>query len=424
MKKRVSLSVMLTVVILAVALTISGTMVLSMRYFSSMVSDVGQRQAMYEYIDEIDSSARQVYTIDEEKLRAALATGYMEGLGDPYAQYLSPDEYQSIQSRLAGDRTGFGFAVTVSTENKLVISSVDANSPAALSEIQEGDILLAIDGEELNGSLYTTVQSKLETSQKLLLSISHNGLQSAVELTANTYTAISVESRLIGETVGYIGISDFNNLTPLQFKNAYNELTQKGAQYFLFDVRNNDGGSLEAVQEILDYLLPRGLYAVCETKVGREYFTAKDAYEMTVPTATLVNGNTVGEAELFAAALQDLSKTQLVGTTTQGKALVQQYYSIGSDKAAVRLTTGQLSLMQRNQTWMDTGLYPDHLVDLPYDKLMIFGLLTDEEDPQIQKAVEVLKNSNIITQTTNAVKVPTTTTAATDTTNTTTTSKE
>ena len=420
MKKRVSLSVTITVVVLAVALTISGTMVLSMRYFSSMVSDVGQRQAMYEYIDEIDSSARQVYTIDEEKLRAALANGYMEGLGDPYAEYLSAADYQQIQSRLAGDRTGFGFAVTVSTENKLIISSVDANSPAALSEIQEGDILLAIDGEELNGSLYTTVQTKLETAQKLLLSVSHNGLQSAVELTANTYTAVSIESRLIGDTVGYIGISDFNNLTPVQFKNAYNELTQKGAQYFIFDVRNNNGGSLSAVQEILDYLLPRGLYAMCETKNGREYFTAKDAYEMTVPTVTLVNGNTVGEAELFAAALQDLSKTQLVGTTTEGKALVQQYYSIGSDKAAVRLTVGKLSLMQSDASWMDTGLYPNHMVDLPYDKLMVFGLLTDAEDPQIQKAIEVLKNSNIVSQSTNAVKVPTTTTVATTATATTT----
>lgn len=422
MNKKVSLGVAITVVILAVALTISCTMVLAMRYFSSMVSDVGQRQAMYDYIDEIDSSARQYYTIDEEKLRAALAQGYVDGLGDPYVEYLTAEEYKSVQSTLAGNRTGFGFGVTISKDNELVISTVDANSPAALSGIVEGDILTAIDGETLNGSLYTVVESKLALSEKLLLSVSHEGVQSAVELTANTYTAVSVESRMLDETIGYIGIHDFNSLTPLQFKNAYNELTQNGAVYFVFDVRNNGGGSLDAVKEILDYLLPRGPYAVCETKSGREPFTAEDTYELNVRTVTLINGSTAGEAELFAGALQDLSKTILVGGTTEGKALVQEYVSIDSDKAAVRLTVGTLSLMHSGSTWMDTGLYPDHMVDLSYDKLVYFNLLTDEEDSQLQKAIQVLKDSNIVSlESENAAKTTTTTATTTTTVATTTT---
>ncbi len=404
MNKKVSLGVAITIVILAVALTISGTMVLAMRHFSSMVSGVEQREAMYDYIDEIDSSARQYYTIDEEKLRVALAQGYLDGLNDPYAEYLSAEDYKTVQSKLAGNRTGFGLTVTVSQDNQLVISTVDENSPAALSGIKEGDILLAIDGEELNGALYTTVQSKLESSEKLLLSVSHEGLPLAVELTANTYTAVSVESRMLEESVGYIGIHDFNSLTPLQFKNAYNTLTQAGAAYFVFDVRNNTGGSLEATKEILDYLLPRGFYAVCETKEGSEVFTAEDTYEITVPTVTLVNGSTAGEAEFFAAALQDLSKTVLVGTSTEGKALVQEYFPIDSDKAAVRLTVGKLSLARGGNTWMETGLFPDRLVDIPYDTLVYFDLLTDAEDPQLQQAIQILKSSNIVSQTNNTVK--------------------
>ena len=409
MNKKVSLGVAITVVILAVALTISATMVLSMRYFSSMVNDVGQRQAMYEYIDEIDSSARQYYTIDEEKLRAALAQGYVDGLGDPYAQYLSAADYQQVQSRLAGNRTGFGLSVAVSQDNQLVISTVDRNSPAELSGIREGDLLMILDGEEMNGSLYNTAQSKLSSATKLTLSVSHDGLVTALELASNTYTAVSVESRMLDETIGYIGIQDFNSLTPLQFKNAYNELTQNGAAYFVFDVRNNGGGSLTAVKEILDYLLPRGPYMNCETKTGVSVFAADDTFELSVPTVTLVNGNTVGEAELFAAIG---SKTSIVGTSTQGKAVAQEYFSIDSDKAAVRLTVGKFLLLQNNQTWMDTGLYPNHMVDLPYDKLLYFDLLTDAEDAQIQKAIEVLKNSNIISQN-NGVKGPTGTTGGT-----------
>lgn len=415
MNKKVSLGVAITVVILAVALTVSATMVVSMRHFSSMVNDVGQRQAMYEYIDEIDSSARRYYTIDEEKLRAALAKGYVDGLGDPYAQYLSATEYKSIQSRLAGNRTGFGFSVTVSQDNQLVISTVDRNSPAELSGIREGDILTVLDGEEMNGSLYNTVQGKLSAA-KISLSVSHDGLVTALELASNTYTAVSVESRMLDDTIGYIAIQDFNNLTPLQFKNAYSELTKNGAAYFVFDVRNNQGGSLEAAKEILDYLLPRGPYMNCETKTGISVFTAGDTYEISIPTVTLVNGNTVGEAELFAAALQGMSKTVVVGTSTEGKAVAQEYFSIDSDKAAVRLTVGKFSLLQDDQTWMDTGVYPDHMVDLPYDKLLYFDLLTDAEDTQIQRAVEVLKNSNIVSQNNSGVKVPTTTATGTTTT--------
>lgn len=398
MNKKVSLGIAITVVILAVALTVSATMMLSMRYFSSMVNDVEQRKAMYDYIDEIDSSARGYYTIDEEKLRAALAQGYIDGLEDPHAQYLSPSEYQAALNQLAGNRSGFGLTVTVSRDNRLIISKVEENSPAYLAGVREGDVLLGIDGEELNGSMYTTVEAKLTDSTKLLLSTSRDGLISAVEVTANTYISHGVESRMLNETVGYIAIRDFNSLTAMQFKNAYSQLTQGGAMYFVFDVRNNNGGSLEAVKEILGYLLPRGPYMACNTKNGRELFSAEDTYEMTALSVTLVNGNTVGEAELFAAALQNLSKTKLVGTSTQGKAVVQEYFNVDSNKAAVRLTTGTLTYIKGGAGWEGTGLLPEYTMDLSYDKLMYFDLLTDEEDTQLQKAIDVLLNSNVIVQ--------------------------
>lgn len=423
MNKKISLSVAITVVILAVALTVSATMMLSMRYFSSMVNDVEQRQAMYEYINEIDASARGYYTIDEEKLRAALANGYVEGLGDPHAAYLSATEYAAVQNLLAGTRTGFGFTVTVSQDNRLIVSVVEENSPAYLAGMKAGDILLSIDGEELNGSMYATVEAKMVDSTKLTLSTSRNGLISAVELTVNSYVSHGVESRMLNDTVGYIGFRDFNSLTAMQFKNAYSLLTQSGATYFVFDVRNNEGGSLEAVKEILGYLLPRGPYMACDTKSERQLFTATDTYEMTVPSVTLINGNTAGEAEVFAAALQNLSKTKLVGTGSQGKAVVQEYFSIDSNKAAVRLTMGVLSLIKGGGNWEGTGLYPDAIVDLSYDKLMYFDLLTDEEDTQLQKALDILLNANVIvppgtTTTTTVTDTDGTTTADTTTTTT------
>lgn len=414
MNKKVSLGVALAVVLLAVALTISGTMVVAMRHFSTLVSDVGQRQAMYDYIDEIDSAARQYYTMDEEKLRSALANGYINGLGDGYAEYLTAAAYQAVQSRLAGNRTGFGLELTV-LNNQLTVTSVDENSPAALAGIKKGDVVTEVEEETVTGAAFTAVQSKLNSAEKLLLTVTHEGVASTEELTANTYTAVSVRGELLQETVGHIVIREFNALTALQFKNVYNQLTQQGALYFVFDVRNNAGGQLDAVKEMLDYLLPRGPYMTCEKKGKTTVFSATDTYELTAPTVTLVNGNTVGEAELFAAALQDFKKTTLVGTSTQGKAVVQEYFSIASDKGAVRLSTGTLFRIQSGESWQNTGLYPDKTVDLPYEQQERFDLLTAEQDAQLQQAVTLLKTSNYIslTNTTTGTAAAATTAATT-----------
>ena len=123
MNRKVSLGAAITIAVLAVALTVSATMMIAMRLFNSRVSDISQRQVMYNYLDEIDYAARQQYTIDEAKLREALAHGYLDGLGDPYAEYLTADRYQVVAAELAGTHTGFGFQV-VKTEdsNELVVS--------------------------------------------------------------------------------------------------------------------------------------------------------------------------------------------------------------------------------------------------------------------------------------------------------------
>lgn len=412
MNKKVSLGVALSLIFLAVAITVSGTMMLAMRHFSSLVSDVGQRQAMYDYIDEIDSAARQHYTIDEEKLRAALAKGYINGLGDTYAEYLSPTVYQDIQNKLAGNRTGFGLEVTV-TNNQVTVTAVDENSPAALAGIKKGAVVTKIGEEAVTGSSFAAVQAALSSQEKVLITVEQAGQSETEELTANTYSLVSVRGELLQDTVGYIRISEFNALTALQFKNTYNQLTQQGALYFVFDVRNNAGGQWEAATEILDYLLPRGPYVSCEKKGEKTVLSATDNYELSVPTVTLVNGNTVGEAELLAAVLQDLKKTTVVGTSTQGKAVIQEYFSIASDKGAVCLSTGTLYCIQSGETWQNAGVYPNQTVDLPYELQSRFDLLTAEEDTQLQKAITLLKTSNYVslnnTTATAATSVATTT---------------
>lgn len=415
MNRKISLGAAIAVCILVVALTVSATMLIAMRHFSSLVSDVGRRQAMYDYLDEIDSAARGRYEIDEELLRTALATGYLAGLDDPYAEYLSADAYKTVQSTLAGTYTGFGFQITV-VENKIVVSYVAETSPAALAGVKKGDVVTVVDKETINSTSHLTLLDKLSNNEKMLLTVSRDGTETAMELTANTYTDPGVEGRIEQDAVGYIRIRFFNSLTARQFTNVYEELTRQGAQYFVFDLRNNAGGSQAAVEEILGYLLPSGPYATCVQKNSTETYTASDPYEMTARSATLVNGNTEGEAELFAAVMQDLSKTTLVGTSTAGKAVVQEYVSLASDKAAVRLTIGEIRLMNSGKNWAKKGLLPDRLKDLSYDKTQRFDLLTYGEDDQLRAAVETLKsNQNVAPpDTSTPTTQPTTTTSAGD----------
>lgn len=407
MNKKVSLGVTITLVIISMALTLSVTMVVAMRHFSFMVNDVGQKKEMYTYIDEIDKKARNNYTIDEEVLRAALARGYIDGLNDPYAAYLSTAEYQQVQVRQSGSMTGFGLEIARSRENQIVITDVFKGSPAAQSGIQRGDILTAVDGTAVEPDAVEQLRQQLASAGKVLLSVKREETENAVELTSNTFTLASVEERMIG-TIGYIRIREFNSTTPEQFKTAYTSLVEQGAVHFVFDLRNNGGGTLDAAKEIVAYLMPRGPYVHFTAKGEVTTFTAEDSFEMSVASVTLVNDKTAGEAELFAGVLQDFNKTIVVGTHTAGKDTVQQYYSLDSDKSAIRLTSGALSLVQSGKSWAEEGIVPNQLVGLTSEQETYFELLTDEEDPQLQTAIGCLDTAQPVTPTTDVTSPETT----------------
>ena len=393
MNRKVSLGAAITIAVLAVALAISATMMLAMRLFNSRVSDISQRQVMYNYLDEIDYAARQQYTIDEAKLREALAHGYLDGLGDPYAEYLTADEYQTVATELAGTHVGFGFQVVQAEgSNELLISYVEENSPAALAGLRAGDTLVSVNGAAVTGASYTPVKGLIATEQELELKIRQNDTEAEVKLITNSYACVSVQGRIVQNSIGYIRIRSFNSGTAVQFKTKYAELERRGARAFVFDLRNNEGGSVEAAREVLGYLLPSGPYINCTTKKGTEAFSTSDPYEMPLSAVVLVNGGTTGEAELVAGVLQDLSKAKLVGVSTAGKAVIQEYFTLPSDKAAVKLTTGVLTRLKSETSWQDTGLIPDKMVDMPYSKLQRFEMLSDSEDDQLKAACELLKN--------------------------------
>lgn len=391
MKRKIPILVALSLVILAIALTVCVTMIFSMDYFSNLVNEVNERQAMYEYIAEIDNTVRQNYEgeIDEEVLQAALAKGYVEGVGDPYAAYYTSEEYAVIRQQLSGRYSGFGLEIATNEENQLVVTNLYKDSAAEKAGLQKQDIIVAVDGGNVNGKDYKSVQSRLENSSKILLSATRNGVTSAYDLSSGTISLTSVEEKILNDSTGYIRISRFSENTPDQFKSAYAALMDEGVENVIFDLRDNAGGSLAAATEVIAHLMPRGVFANKRTEnTGTvETLSANDTYQIELPSVTLVNNNTAGEAELFAGVLQEFGKTTVVGTQSAGRARTQSYFTLTSDSAGVRLSVATLELISGG-SWEGKGIEPNRVIEMVGGQS--FELLTEKEDTQLQEALRQL----------------------------------
>lgn len=418
MNRKISLGAALALIIIAVALTVSITMVIAMRNFNYNISKVSERQAMFDYITDVDKEVRQNFLgeINEDRLRASLANGYIKGIGDPYAAYLTADEYRKETDRLAGKKTGFGIEITQFEDGSIVISSVHKNSAADKAGLKKGDVITQFDGKNISAYSFAEVGSRLGKPQKIKLSVSRGKDSIAFELTSSSYTVTSVESRMI-DTTGYIRITGFYSNTPDQFKNAYTSLESHGAENYIFDVRYNKGGDLTAAGEIISYLAPRGAYARKTEGGATTDLVSTGAYEITKPSVTLVNKATEGEAELFAGVLQELKKTTVVGEKTFGRGKVQKFFTLVADGAAIKLSVASLSLIVGGEI-ESVGITPNVSSEMPAALEKRFSFLNEENDPQMIAALAVLKGGMIAQTTTQPFTTATTGTTVADTTST------
>ena len=281
-------------------------------------------------------------------------------------------------------------------DDSLIITAVHKNSAADKAGVQKGDVITALDGSETD---YSAVAGRLSSGEKAMITVKRGEESIAFELSASTYTATTVESRLIN-TTGYIRIRSFYSNTPEQFKAAMTALEEQGAQNFVFDLRNNEGGTLTAVSDILGYLLPRGTYARrVETAGAVSDLTSEGTHELSQSSVTLVNETTAGEAELFAGVLQEFKKTTVVGMSTKGRGKIQAFYNVTSDGSAIKVSIASLSLLEGGEI-EGKGVTPDQTVALTADQESRFEFLTEEDDPQLKTALSVLNNTIVTPPTT------------------------
>lgn len=400
MNKKISIGAAVGLIIIAISLTVSVTMEIAMRQFNYKLSNVSQRQNMFDYITEVDKAVRQHYVgdINEEDLRTSLAKGYIEGIDDPYAAYLTPTEYHKETERLSGKWTGLGLDITKKSFS-IVISAVYKDSAADKAGIQKGDVITSLNGSPVSSEKIDDIKNSLDSADKAMITVSRGDQSIAFEISPSTYTVNSVESRMIGST-GYIRITNFFANTLDQFKEAYTALESQGAQNYIFDLRYNTGGSIDSACSVISYLIPRGTYAH-KTAAGGVVtdLSSEGSYEITKQSVTLVNESTEGEAELFAGVLQEFNKTTVVGVQTAGRGKIQDLFNVSSDGAAVKLSVAALSLANGNEI-EGTGITPSVTVGLTNQQEANFAFLTEKDDPQLIAALNTLKGNLMIGNTT------------------------
>ena len=395
MRRKITLSTTITLILLTMALTISLTMLLAMRHFNNQLQLVSQRQAMYSHINDVDKKVRAYYpNLDEEALRKGITQGYIYGLNDPYAVYYDPARYASEQLRLSGKANNVGVTLGLDGSARVVVTRVQPNSAAGKAGVQKGDVITAVDSVPAAAKSLSELQNTMNTSAKVLLTVQRGETSHAYELAAFEYVVRTVQEQVI-DSVGYVRILAFYENTPDQFRATISSLMEQGVTGLVFDLRNNAGGSPKAVQEVLSYVMPIGVYGTLTDVSGNvTKLTTSVNNQLSVSTVTLVNSGTTGEAEFFAGVLQDAGFTTVVGQTTAGKAKYQDFFTLESDYSALKLTVGSYGLM-KSGSWQDVGIVPTVIAELPAEQASTYQLLEPQEDAQVKAALDQIIDSDL-----------------------------
>lgn len=343
-------------------------------------------------INKIEELIDDKYLFDYEKedIETAIIKAYVSGLGDPYSEYYTEEEFEQIGQSAAGSYCGVGVYVTYDENGRgIKILQVIEGGPAEDAGLEEGDIITAIDGNAIELDNFELATSPLagEEGTKVTVTILRSGKEKDYELTRSVIKQNYVKSGMLDNNIGYVYLAQFTASSVEQFENAVEELKKNGAESIIFDLRDNPGGVLNGAVSILDYLLPEGLIAYVEDKYGNrtDYKSTDGTDELDIPCVVLVNENSASASELFTGALKDRGYATVVGKKTFGKGIVQSLFSLG-DGSGLKITVERY-FTPNGVCIHGTGIEPDIEVEYDEDKFN-----EDGTDTQLEAAIEYLEN--------------------------------
>ena len=342
-------------------------------------------------IDILEDTIRQYYLeeADRSKMEDGIYYGLVNSLEDPYSVYYSAEELQELQMSSEGIYYGIGAYISkVATDDYCVISGTIENTPAEEAGLRADDIIYMVDGVDVGGMDISEVVAliKGEEGTQVVLTLVREGEEDYLEIPVERRKIESptVSSEMLENQIGYIEITEFDDVTEDQFAEALAECRGNGMKALILDLRSNPGGNLSTVCEISRMLLPEGMIVYTEDKYGeREEYTCDGVRKLEVPAVVLVNGYSASASEILAGALKDHGMATIMGTTTFGKGIVQRVISL-SDGSAVKLTVSKYYTPNGNDIH-EKGIEPDVVVEFDADAYYDEGV-----DNQLQEAISYL----------------------------------
>ena len=331
----------------------------------------------------------------EEELYEGMYHGLLNSLGDPYSCYYTVEEFAALMEEMEGSYCGIGALVSQNASTKVItIVRPFIDGPAHKAGMLPGDILTKIDGEDVSGWDIDLAVKHMKGEQGTVVNVEvwRASAEEYVELSI-TRDVVEVETvtyEMMEDSIGYIYVMQFDEVTSEQFETAYNALKEQGMKGLVVDIRDNGGGLLTTVCEMLDlFLEEEDLIVYTLDKYEKKEEIYAEAGSVTpIPMAVLINGYSASASEIFSGALQDYGLATIVGTQSFGKGIVQSVIPL-SDGSAVKLTVSTY-YTPAGRNIHGLGITPDVEVELE-EELKKLPIVPLEDDNQVQRAIEEVK---------------------------------
>lgn len=329
-------------------------------------------------------------TLDDKSMIEGAIKGYVAGVGDQYTEYYTKEEMQSKLEEVTGNYVGIGIYMLVdSSSGTILVTEPMEGSPAEKAGVKTGDFIVNVEGEDVTAENVSKMSDKIkgEEGTKVKIKVRRGEETIDFEIKRKKIVISHIKARVLENNIGYIDIKDFDGGTAEEFKTKYDELSKKGIKSLIIDIRSNGGGIVDESLNILDMLLEKDttLLITVNKKQEEEVTKAKKKQEIDIPVIVLTNQYSASASEILAGALKDNGRAKIVGTKTYGKGVIQTLRTL-TDGSGLKTTTEEYYTPNRNKI-NKIGIKPDYEVNLPDD----ISELTDENDTQLKKAIELLK---------------------------------
>lgn len=344
-------------------------------------------------IEQLTQTIKLLYyeDVDDEDLVQGLYKGLLQGVGDSYTAYYTPEEYNELMISATSSLSGIGVVMQQNPDTmQVTVNHVYEESPAEKAGILAGDMIIQADDAVATSMQLSDLATRIRGDEGTIVHLKLYRMGTGyieVDVKRAVIDVPTVKGEMLDDGIGYIMIAEFGNKTAQEFADTVKELEKQGMTSMIVDLRDNPGGLVDSVTELLDQILPKGVIVWTEDKYGKKKEYTSDASCMNYPMAVLINGNSASSSEIFAGAIRDYDYGTLIGTKTFGKGIVQGIRRL-ADGSAIKLTTSKY-FTPSGQNIHGEGIEPD--IKLEYKYLDPDTTVYDKKDDnQIQKAIEVL----------------------------------